>query len=154
MQNKSVYPKSTRDECRFPCSGFRAIPRSTSNKTSGLTFFRRFQRFPELPVLSLEEHQFQHTKLSKAPCSAYLVEMRSDSLALTEEESQLSTRTSRGEFPQQLLCERKPEFAASSGMNTKMPWFKRSSDYPVMAWIQGHLSCHKMKGCLNPLWST
>ena len=96
IRNRSVYPKSTRDESRFPCSGFRAIPQPTSYTTSGLTFFRRFQRFPETPVSNLEEHQFQHSKSRKAPCTPYRLEFRADSLALTEEESQLSTSTSRG----------------------------------------------------------
>ena len=93
MRNRSVYPKSTRDQSQFPCSGFRAIPQPTSYTTSGLTFFRRFQRFPETPVSSLEEHQFQHSKSRKAPCTPYRLELRADSLALTEEESQLFTST-------------------------------------------------------------
>ena len=49
------------------------------------------------------------------------LKMRADSLSLNEELSQLSTSTSRGGFPQQKVCERDPEFAASSGVDTEMP---------------------------------
>ena len=100
-QNSLEYHKSTRDEAHFPCIGSIAIPRSTSYTTSGLTFFRKLQRFPETLVSSLEEHQFQYYNLRKAPCTPYRLEMRADSLSLTEEVRQLSTSTSRGVFPQQ-----------------------------------------------------
>ena len=53
MQNSSVYPKSTRDEAHLPFIGSIAIPCSTSYRTSGLTSFRKLQRFPETPVSSL-----------------------------------------------------------------------------------------------------
>ena len=56
MQNSSVYPKSTRDEAHFPFMGSIAIPCSTSYRTSGLTSFRKLQRFPETPVSSLYEY--------------------------------------------------------------------------------------------------
>ena len=59
MQSSSVYTKSTRDETHFPCIDHIAIPFSTSYTTSGLTSFRKLQRFPEIPVSPLEEHQFQ-----------------------------------------------------------------------------------------------
>ena len=91
-----MYQKSTQDEARYPCVGSRAIPHSTSYTTSGLTSFRQLQRFPETAVSSLEEQQFQHSNYRKAPCSPYHLEMRADSLASTEEVSQLSTSTSRG----------------------------------------------------------
>ena len=44
-----------------------------------------------------------------------------DSLSLTEEVSQLSTRNSRGAFPQKQVCERDSVFSASSGMDPEMP---------------------------------
>ena len=47
--------------------------------------------------------------------------MRADSLALTEGVCQLSISTSRGGFPQQSACYLDAEFAASSGMDSKMP---------------------------------
>ena len=56
MQNSSVYPKSNRDEAHFHLIGFIAIPCSTSYRTSGLTSFRKKQRFPETPVSSLYDY--------------------------------------------------------------------------------------------------
>ena len=56
MQNSLVYPKSTRDEDHFPFIGSIAISCSTSYRTSGLTSFRKPQRFPETPVSSLYEY--------------------------------------------------------------------------------------------------
>ena len=100
------------EESRISCIGSRAIPHSTSYKTSVLTSFRQLQRCPETFVSSLEEHQFQHSNGRKAPCTPYCLEMRVDSQALTEEVSQLSTSISRGDFPQQYVREREPEFAA------------------------------------------
>ena len=44
-----------------------------------------------------------------------------DSLSSTEEVSQLSPNTSRVPFPQKEVCERVPEFAASSRVDTEMP---------------------------------
>ena len=71
-----------------------------------------------MPVSSLEEHQFQNSNLRKVPCTPNRLEMRADSLASTEEVCQLSKSFSRGGLPQQYVCERDPEFAASSGMDT------------------------------------
>ena len=59
MQNCSVYPKPNCDETNFPCIGSVTIPRSTSYRTSGLTPFRKLERFPETTVSSIEYHQFQ-----------------------------------------------------------------------------------------------
>ena len=59
VQNRLVYPKSTQDEAHFPCIGSIDISHSTSYTPSGLTSFRKIQRFPETPISSLEEHQFQ-----------------------------------------------------------------------------------------------
>ena len=56
MQNSSVYPKSTRDEARFPFIASIVIPCSTSYRTSGLTSFRNLQRFPETTLSSLYEY--------------------------------------------------------------------------------------------------
>ena len=63
-------------------------------KKSGLTSFRQLQRFPETPVSRREEHQFQHRNSRSALCTPYNLEMRADSLASTEEVSQLSTSIS------------------------------------------------------------
>ena len=76
-------------------------PCSTSYMTSGLTFFRQLQIFPETPVSSREEHQVQHSKLRKALCTPYCLVMRPDSLASTEVVCLLSPSTSRGALPQQ-----------------------------------------------------
>ena len=70
---------------------------------------------------SLEEHEVQHSSSRKAPCTTNHLEMRVDSLVLTKEVFQLSTSTSRGGFSQQQVCDRYPEFAASSGMDTEIP---------------------------------
>ena len=56
MQNSLVYPKSTRIEAHFPFIGSLVIPCSTSYRTSGLTSFRKLQRFPETPVSSLYDY--------------------------------------------------------------------------------------------------
>ena len=77
--------------------------------------------------------------------------MRADSLALTQEECELSTSTSRGGLSQLLVCERDPEFAASSGMDTELPSLEVRPDFPAVTQMQAHVSSHNMKGCLNPL---
>ena len=59
MQNCSLYPKSNSDDANFPCIGSIATPRSTSYRTSGLTLFRKLERFPESTESSIEDHQFQ-----------------------------------------------------------------------------------------------
>ena len=56
MQKSSVYPKSIRDEAHFHFIGSIAIPCSPSYRTSGLTSFRKLQRFPETTVSSLYEY--------------------------------------------------------------------------------------------------
>ena len=71
-----------------------------SNMTSGLTSFRKLQRFHENTIPSVEEHQFQHSNSRKAPCTPSHLEMRADTLALTQEECELSASTSRGGFSQ------------------------------------------------------
>ena len=101
MQNSSVYPKSTRDEAHFPFIGSIAIPSFTEYSTSGLTSLRKLQRFSETPASSLYEYSFQHSSAKKVPCTTYHIRMRADSLSLTEEVIQFSTRTSSGVFTQQ-----------------------------------------------------
>ena len=91
----------------------------------GLTSFRQLQRFPETPVSSLEEQEFQHSNSRKALCTPYCLEMRDHSLSSTEEVSQLSTSTSRGGFPQQYVTEINPELATSSGMDSEIPESKK-----------------------------
>ena len=86
----------------------------------GFDFFRQLQRFPETPDSSLEEHQFQHSNSMIAPCTPNHLKMRADSVVSTEEVCKLSTNTSRGGFPQQYVCERDREFAASCGMDTEI----------------------------------
>ena len=81
-----MYPKSIRDEARFPCIGTRDIPHSPSNMTSGLTSFRQLQRFPENTLPSLEEHEVQQSNLRKAPHTTNHLGMRDDSLASNQEE--------------------------------------------------------------------
>ena len=71
IKNSSVHPKSNWDEANFPCIGSITILRSTSYRTSGLTPFRKFQRFPETPVSSIEDHQFLQSNLSKVLCTPY-----------------------------------------------------------------------------------
>ena len=100
-----MYPKLTQDEAQFHCIDCRAIQHSTSYMTSGLTSFRQLKRFPETPVLILEEHQFQHSNSRKAPCTLDLLETRADSPASTEEVCQISKSISRGGFHQQYVCE-------------------------------------------------
>ena len=56
MQNGSVHRKSNRDEAHFPFIGSIDIPFSTSYRTSGLTSFRKLQRFHVKPVSSLYEY--------------------------------------------------------------------------------------------------
>ena len=57
----------------------------------------------------------------KAQCTPYRLEKRVDSLDSVEKDGQLSKSTPRGAFPQQQVCERDPEFAVSSGVDTEMP---------------------------------
>ena len=125
-----MYPKSIRYETRFPCIGSRAMPHSTSYTKSGLTSFRQLQRFPETPVSSLEEHQFQNKSREKlisaqqfeeAPYTPNHVEMKADSLTSTEKVCQLSTSTSSGGFPQHYICERDAEVAVSSEWTPRCP---------------------------------
>ena len=85
-----------------------------------MSSFKQLQSFPETPVSSLEEQQFQHRNLRKVLCRPNRLKKRTDSLPLTEEVCQLSTSTSRGGFPQQQVCEWDPDVAASSGMDTEM----------------------------------
>ena len=47
--------------------------------------------------------------------------MRADSLTSTEEVSLLSTRTSKGVFPEEYVCERDPVSSAPSEMDPEMP---------------------------------
>ena len=56
--NISVYNKSNWDEANYPCIGSITIPRSKSYRTSGLTPFRKLERFPEKTFWSIEDHQF------------------------------------------------------------------------------------------------
>ena len=121
MKKKLVYTKSIQVDAHFPWIGSIAIQHSTSHTTSGLTQFRKIQRFPETPISSLEEHQFQESNWRKAPCTPYRLEMRADSLSSTEEVRKLSKSTSRAVFPLEYVCERDPVFSASSEMVPELP---------------------------------
>ena len=57
----------------------------------------------------------------KDPGTPYRLEMRADSLSSTEEVSHLSTRTSRGVFSYEYVCERDPVFYALSEMDPELP---------------------------------
>ena len=62
--------------------------------------------------------------------------MRADSLSLIKDLSQISTSTSSGVVPQQLVCERDPVFHVSSGMDRERPDTKEG-------WI--YLKCLKFR---------
>ena len=80
MQNRSVYPKSTRDEAHFPFIGSIAIPCSTEYSTGGLISLRKLQRFSETAASSLYEHSFQHSSVKNVPCTIYRHKMIADFL--------------------------------------------------------------------------
>ena len=96
-------------------------PISPSYKTIGLASFLQLQRFPETPVSRLLEHQFQHRKSRKAPCTPYHLKKRADTQDSIKELGHLPTSTSRGAFLQQPVCESDPEFAASPAVDTEIP---------------------------------
>ena len=57
----------------------------------------------------------------KAPCTPYHLKKRADSQYSIKEVGHLPTSNSRGAFPQQLVCERDPEFAASRAVDNEIP---------------------------------
>ena len=57
----------------------------------------------------------------KDPCTPYRLEMRADSLSLTDEVSQISTSTSSGVCPQEYVCESDPVLFGSSEMDPELP---------------------------------
>ena len=140
MQNSSVDPKSTRDEAHFPFIGSIAIPCSTEYSKSGLTSLRKLQRFSETPASSLYEYSFQHSSVKKVPCTTYRLKVRADSLSLTEEESQFSTSTSSGVFPQQLVGERDSVLSVSNGMYHGRPDSKEGQI--SLQWLKFRLVFH------------
>ena len=121
MQNSLVYPKSTRDEARFPFIGSIPIPCSTEYSKSRLKSLRKLQRFSETPASSLYEYSFQRSSVKKVPSTTCHLKMRADSLSLTEEVSQFSTGTSSGNFPQHMVGERDSVLSVSSGMDPERP---------------------------------
>ena len=80
---------------RFHFIGPRDILHSPSNITGDLSSFRQFHRFAEYTITSLEEYETQHSNWRKAPSTPNHLERRADSLALSQEEGQLSTCTAR-----------------------------------------------------------
>ena len=140
MQNRSMYPKSTRDEAHFPFIGSIAIPCSTEYSTSGLTSLRKLQRFSEMPASSLYEFSFQHSSSKNVPCTTYRLKMRADSLSLTEDVSQFSTSTSSGVYPQQWVGERDSVLSVSSGMYRDRPDSKEGRI--SLQWLKFRLLFH------------
>ena len=63
-----------------------------------------------------------------APCTSYHLEKRADSQDSVKEVGHLPKLISRGAFPEQLVCERDPEFAASRAVDTEIPLLERKSD--------------------------
>ena len=51
----------------------------------------------------------------------YRLEKRADSQDSIKDIAHLPRSTSRGAFPQELVCERDPEFAASRAVDTEIP---------------------------------
>ena len=85
----------------------------------------------------------------RSPCTPNHLKMRADSLASPPKECRLSICTSKGGFYQLYVCERDPEFAASSGMDTEFPSFKERPDFPAVTQMQACVSSPtmKVKGC-------
>ena len=101
---------------------------------------RKLQRFSETLASSLYEYSFQHSRAKDVPCTTYRLEMRADSLSLTEEVSLFSTRTSSGVFPQQLVGERDSVLSVSSGMYGESP---DSKDGRIsLQWLKYRLVFH------------
>ena len=75
MENRSVCHKSNWDDANYPCIGSITIPRSSSYRRSGLTPFRKLERFPDKTVSSIEDHQFHQSSLRKVSCTPYRLEM-------------------------------------------------------------------------------
>ena len=73
------------------------------------------------PTQVYREHQFQHRNSRKAPWTPYHLEKRADSQDSIKEAGHLPTSSSRGAFPQQSVCERDPEFAASCAVYPEIP---------------------------------
>ena len=63
-----------------------------------------------------------------------------DSQDSIKEVGHLPTSTSRGAFPQQSVCERDPEFAASRVVDTEIPWLKKSRI--SLQWLECRLVFH------------
>ena len=59
LEEVTTISKSTQEEAHFPFIESIGISHSTSYTTSVLTSFTTIQRFPETPISSLQEHQFQ-----------------------------------------------------------------------------------------------
>ena len=51
----------------------------------------------------------------------YHLEKRADSQDSIKDVGHIPTSTSKGAFPQQSVCERDPEFAASRAVDTEIP---------------------------------
>ena len=140
--------KSIQDEARHSCVGSSAIPCSPCYKICGLSYFRQLQRFC--------------IKSRRTPISAQkLVESSMKAISSREESGFPGFYwRSRPTFHKHLKSTlhsavgmwEGPEFAASSRVDTEMPWLFRRSDFPAVSWMQARLSSHKKKWCMNHFW--
>ena len=78
--------------------------------------------------------------MKKIPCTTYRLKMSADSLSLTEEVSQFSTRTTSGVYPQQLLGERDSVLSVSSVMYRERPDTKEGRI--SLRWLKFRLVIH------------
>ena len=145
-----MYPKSTQDEARFPCTGSRAIPCSTSY-TSGLTSFRKLQRFPETPVSSLEQHQFQHSN-SRKFCAPHIISrwelipwlrMKNEAIFWEAplEEASLSKRYVRGTLVLLSQVEWTPRCPDSKEGQISLQWLECTLVFHLTRWRDVWISC-------------
>ena len=74
------------------------------------------------------------------PCTTYRLNMRADSMPLTEEVSKFATSTPSGVFPQQLVGERDSVLSVSSGMYREGPDSKEGRI--SLQWLKFRLEFH------------
>ena len=145
------FPPSPLDEAQIPCMGSRAILRSPSNTTGGLTSFKQL-RFPKHTVTSLDGHQGQQSNSRKAPCTPNHLEMRATSHSSIGEESQFSTHTRSTALSQLLKLEKIPKVPAVSRKDFVFPLSSTEGLVPLkrLEW-NSEFPLTNTKGGLNPL---
>ena len=120
-----------------------AIPHSPSSKTGGLSYFRQLQRFPDIPVSNLEEHQFQHRNSRKAPWMPNHLGKGADSQDSMEEVGQHSTSTSRVPFHHNRYVR------GSLSLLPQVEWILRCPDskecWISMQWFECRLVFHRTR---------